>query len=412
VRRVALALLALALVPASAQAGTYDVQLCGEGFTARNDSPATLATTASCPAGVTVAVRPGPLGPPPGASAAWTLTAPAGTTLKALRVRRNLVKDDRTYDVAVVTGEGGVLESCPFGDDCSYEGTLTYRPAATRSIAFRVGCAAAAPLCPNSPVSFAVTEATATIDDREPPVLVETGWQHTAEVVAQDASGVRNIAGREQACSFTRLPPCPERVAAALDLPDGVHTVSVTATDAAGQSRTAPVTVRVDRVAPESPIGLSVTPGFVYAWTNPAGMAPIVAAHLSDGTVVRGEGISQLQAARGDLGVWLEDAAGNADPETAVRLGPVRPIALDRPVLQTTPQLRVTRTSRSGRTLTVRGTAQARVTATLTRFGKTVRGSARPRSGRWTLKLRVARRGTYRLTVRSGGVTVRKRVRL
>ena len=90
----------------------------------------------------------------------------------------------------------------------------------------------------------------------------------------------------------------------------------------------------------------------------------------------------------------------------------MRPIALNRPVLQTTPQLRVTRTSRSGRTLTVRGTAQARVTATLTRFGKTVRGSARPRNGRWTLKLRVARRGTYRLTVRSGGVTVRRLVRL
>ena len=406
-----MALIALAFAP-PAYAGTYDVQLCGEGFTARNDSPGTLTTTASCPAGVTVAVRPGALGPAPGASAAWTLTAPAGTTLRALRVRRTLVKDDRTYDVAVVTGEGGLLESCPFGDECANEGTRTYRPAATRSIAFRVGCAAAAPLCPNSPASLAVTEATATIDDPEPPVLVDTGWQRTAEVVAQDASGVRNIAGRDQACSFTRLPPCPARVAAALDLPDGVHTVSVTATDAAGQSRTAPVTVRVDRVAPESPIGLSVKPGFVYTWTNPVGMAPIAAAHLSDGTVVRGEGISQLQATRGDLGVWLEDAAGNADPETAVRLGPVRPIALDRPVLQTTPQLRVTRTSRSGRTLTMRGTAQARVTATLTRFGKTVRGSARPRNGRWTLKLRVARRGTYRLTVRSGGVTVRRLVRL
>jgi hypothetical protein len=391
-----------------AHAGTYDVQLCGDSFTARNDHPATLATTAGCP--LTVAVRPGALGPPPGASAAWTLTAPPGTTLNALRVRREIVKNDRTYDVAVHTGEGSVLESCPFGDECETEGTRTYRPTATRSIAFRVGCAAAAPLCPNAPVSLAITEATATIEDSEPPVFVDTGWQHTAEVVGQDASGVRNIAGREQACSFTRLPPCPGRAAAALDLPDGVHTVSVTAADAAGQSRTAPVTVRVDRVAPAAPIGLSVAPGFVYTWTNPASMAPIVAAHLSDGTVVRGEGITQLRAARGDLGVWLEDAAGNADPETAVRLGPVRPIALGGPVLQT--GLRITRTRRSGRTLTLRGTAEGRVTASLTRFGKTVRRSARPRHGRWTLTLRVARRGTYRLTVRSSGVTVRRRVRL
>jgi hypothetical protein len=126
--------------------------------------------------------------------------------------------------------------------------------------------------------------------------------------------------------------------------------------------------------------------------------------------VVRGEEITQVRAARGDLGVWLEDAAGNADPETAARPGPVRPIGLDRPVLQT--ELRVTRTRRSGRTLTLHGTAQARVTASLTRFGKTVRGSARPRNGRWTLKLRVARRGTYRLTVRSSEVTVRRLVRL
>jgi hypothetical protein len=266
--------------------------------------------------------------------------------------------------------------------------------------------------CARTPPCPAVTEATATIDDTEPPTLTGFGWQRTAEVLAEDASGIRSVAGRDQACSFTRLPPCPGQVRASLDLPDGVHTVSVTATDAAGQSRTAPVTVRVDRVAPESPIGLSVAPGFVYTWTNPAGMAPIVAAHLSDGTVVRGEGISQLSAARGDLGLWLEDAAGNADPQTAVTMGPVRPIALDRPVFQTTPQVRVTRTSRSGRTLTVRGTARARVTASLTRFGKTVRGSARPRNGQWTLKLRVARRGTYRLTVRSGGVTVRRLVRL
>ncbi len=411
-----MALIALALAP-PAHAGTYDVQLCAEGFTARNDSPSTLTTTATCPSGLSVAVRPGALGPAPGASAAWTLTAPAGTTLRALRVRRSLVKDDRNYDVAVQTGEGTVLESCPFGDECTTEGTRTYRPSATRSIAFRVGCAAAAPLCPNATAQIAVSEATATIDDPEPPVVkgASAGWQRTADVLAEDASGIRNVAGRDQPCSFTRLPPCPDRVLAPLDVADGVHTVSVTATDAAGQSRTAPVTIRVDRVAPEAPQGLSVTPGpngYVYAWTNPVGMAPIAAAHLSDGTVVRGEGITQAQATSGDLSVWLEDAAGNADPASAVRIAAVRPIALNPPVLQTPPRLQITRTTRSGRTLTLRGTAQARVTASLTRFGKTVRGAARVRNGRWTLRLRVAKRGTYRLTVRSNGVTVRRLVRL
>ena len=126
-------------------------------------------------------------------------------------MRRKLVKDDRNYDVAVQTGEGTVLESCPFGDECTNEGTRTYRPAATRSIAFRVGCAAAAPLCPNSPASLAVTEATATIDDPEPPVVDRSlaGWQRTAEVLAEDASGIRSVAGRDQAVQLHAAPAVP-----------------------------------------------------------------------------------------------------------------------------------------------------------------------------------------------------------
>ncbi len=387
-------------------AGTYDVNLCADGFTARNDNAALLTTSMTCPApGLFAGVRPGAAGPPAGATAGWTVSAPAGTTLRRLVVRRSFGKEDAGYEVAVRTREGTILDLCPLGCP-SAPATVTYTPLRTQSVAFTVACITG---CANAPAWLAIHGATATIEDPNPPtVTVEAGaWQRTAEVAvtAEDASGIRT-----EGCDFTRLPPCPGRVRTMLklDVADGVHALTAGATDAAGNTTSAPFTLKLDRVAPAAPGDLAVQDG-VYTWRNPDSAAPIVAAHFSDGTVVRGEGIERAQVANPDLSVWLEDAAGNVDAANAARRARPRVIAVQPPVLQ--PVLAITRTVRSGRALTVRGTASGRVTATLTRLRKTVRRSARPRNGRWTLKLRVAHRGTYTLTVRSDGATVRKRVR-
>jgi hypothetical protein len=182
--------------------------------------------------------------------------------------------------------------------------------------------------------------------------------------------------------------------------------------------------LRVDRRAPGPPVGLTIQQRedgtYVYAWSNPdpQGTAPIVAAHLSDGTVVRGAGIERLEAQTGDGRVWLEDEAGNADPANAAGPGGSSAVGTQRPILRTSgPSLKVLRPRRSGRVLVVRGTVvgSARVKATLTRGRHVVRASAKPRNGRWTIRIRLTpalrRAGTNVLTVRYGDLTVRQRLR-
>src|SRR5262249_34334793 len=128
--------------------------------------------------------------------------------------------------------------------------------------------------------------------------------------------------------------PCPGAAAATVtpDLPDGLHTLTAVATDAAGQTQTSSTTtLKLDRVAPAAPLALTVErqpdDSFLYSWHNPdqAGAAPIAAVHLSDGTVIRGTNLQQAQASSGNLSVWLEDEAGNADAASAASATPTQP---------------------------------------------------------------------------------------
>ena len=140
-------------------------------------------------------------------------------------------------------------------------------------------------------------------------------------------SGTQSAGSKALACDFRHLQPCPETGAGtfALDVADGSHVLTALATDAAGQVATSALgTLKLDRQPPAAPEGLSVQPSgtgrYVYTWRNPdqGAMAPIVAAHLSDGTVVKGSGITQLESASPVERIYLEDEAGNADPATAV----------------------------------------------------------------------------------------------
>jgi hypothetical protein len=165
---------------------------------------------------------------------------------------------------------------------------------------------------------------------------------------------------------YVRLQPCPlERAGAwsvdTAKLPDGARAVTVEATDAGGAAARAVATARVDNTAPATPAGASVVGGsgwraangFTLGWTNPAGQhAPIARARYRaclvggdrcvDGERVgagvdRTDPIALPQAGEWDARVWLEDAAGNADPASAtaalrLRLDPDPPLLSFLPV--------------------------------------------------------------------------------
>jgi hypothetical protein len=440
-----LVLLFLAVLAPSARAGTYDVTLCADpaatGFTAHVDDANTLTATATCPAtGLYVGVVPGLSWPAAGATAAWTLTAPPGTTFRSLSVERTLERSVPAYEVAVVTDEGLTIDGCLSGT-CNNTGAQTYDGA--RAYAFRVRCDAAT-ACANSPgaakASLLVRKASATVEDAQPPTVALTapgGWLRAVPpiaVSATDNTGVRTVvmrdggqtlATRNEACDFRHLQPCATTVSASFTPPlsDGAHSLTAIATDAAGEATTSvPVTVKIDSSAPGAPLDLAIQKApdgrFVYTWRNPdQARSPIVAAHLSDGTVVKGANLTSVTAGASDLKVYLEDEAGNADPATAVGSSYTPPVAIgvQKPILRpaggASAKLRISSAKRSGNRVTVKGTiardVTARLTATLARGKRSVKATVKPRGGRFTVRLKMTsplrRRGTNTLTVRFGG---------
>ncbi len=266
-------------------------------------------------------------------------------------------------------------------------------------------------------------------------------WQRTPAVTvsATDASGVASLTLKSGdktlgtvalACDYRHLQPCPGTGSATItaDLPDGTYPLTAQATDAAGQSSSAPYgTLMLDRIAPASPTGLTVRAigngMYAYSWTNPdqGQAAPIAAARLSDGTVVRGANLQQLESASPVERVHLEDAAGNADPATAVGVSTSTPLQLKRPVLQsaTAPKIKVSSAKRQGTRLVVKGTvanaSTSRVTVTVTRGKRSARKSATLSKGRFTVRVALSsalrRKGTVTLTVRNGTAKATKRLR-
>ncbi len=120
---------------------------------------------------------------------------------------------------------------------------------------------------------------------------------------------------------------------------------------------------------------------------------------------------SDSTASSGDLKVWLEDAAGNADSANAASFtaSATTPLGFQKPILQTTApsaKLKVAKVKRSGRTLTVSGTITKAATGkvSVTAAGKT--RSAKPKRGRFSVKVPLSsknRKGKLAVTVRYGG---------
>ncbi len=160
----------------------------------------------------------------------------------------------------------------------------------------------------------------------------------------QSPSSCTVVAGR-----YARLQPCPAGRAGewTLDtsrLPDGARGLELRATDAGGTTVRKTYAVSVDNHAPAAARDVATTGGdgwrrangFELSWTNPGGQhAPIVRARwracaagaLAAAGCVEGERADSGLTTSGpltlpspgewDIQLWLEDAAGNSDPETA-----------------------------------------------------------------------------------------------
>jgi hypothetical protein len=167
------------------------------------------------------------------------------------------------------------------------------------------------------------------------------------ETLLQSPSNCTIVAGR-----YARFQPCPtarngEWTVDTSRLPDGVRGLELRASDVGGATVQRTYTVNVDNHAPATPRDIGLRDGegwrrtnrFELDWINPGGQhAPVARAHwqacpASPATLTAGTGcvngerlgagvtssgpIALPVAGEWDLRAWLEDAAGNGDPETA-----------------------------------------------------------------------------------------------
>jgi hypothetical protein len=150
--------------------------------------------------------------------------------------------------------------------------------------------------------------------------------------------------------AWTRVKPCPNDYSATIPvdlsrLSDGAHQARVVAYDAAGQATGGqPFSVLVDNSAPGTPSSAGVEGGegwrrhndFDVHWENPIEQfAPIGAVHWrlcpitggscasgrrAGGDITRLDDLAASSPGENDLAIWLEDAAGNQDPDRARHL--------------------------------------------------------------------------------------------
>ena len=407
IRTLAVTVLAIAgfaaVQAAPAGAAAYIVHDCQSGFASAGSfaadvsNGATLASTSQCPSqgallsGMAAYVQANGATSTVGDGAGWTFTAPAGTTIRGLAVRRNLGTRNQNSWTAAITAdsaEGGVsiLDGCLPGGTCTHSNTglqSWVTASDTTSVSFGVTCSRAT--CSSrtdGPQAWvAIYGADVTIDDPAAPAvslvgaLASPGWHRGSEPIVvntADVSGVQSVgvkqgattlAARTQGCDFSLARPCPDAAASfSLDsgqLPEGVYPVTGFAVDAASQIGTSTATVlHIDRTAPATPSAAQLTanPDGTYSasWTNPdqGAAAPIAGVHyqvcdttLSCGadTFVAGGRIASLGALRlpsgpHSLRLWLQDEAGNADDRNAASLAFVGPAGPDSGVAEGSPR--------------------------------------------------------------------------
>jgi hypothetical protein len=320
----------------------------------------------------------------PGAAGGWTFNAPPGTSIVSGAFYAWADAHDG-WQAAIFRLGGGASGSswlnCPGGDGCQanpgnqWVGGPGYNASAavahlrcnrsttcTRSAALQVDGSASVALQDDVQPSLALTGAGASGDwvAGTPPVIID----------ATDNTGIRDTlllidGGQRRAvphgCDYRQPVPCSNQ-RTALDapttiFPDGRHTLTVQAIDAAGNTGAASRQLLIDNTAPSTPQGVDVVGGVGWGaqatrrvrWTNPQQrFAPITAARYrlcpaeadsSDPDVSAkartacvngqqpGRDVSEIPELElptpgvWTLRLWLVDAAGNADPDSATVIG-------------------------------------------------------------------------------------------
>ena len=384
-----------------AHAGTYDVLACSAapGGSAASWSlvrtDASIASTTSCTApgnpdaGLGLYTVPdNNLLSAPGAYASWQFNAPAGTTIDGVTADYEVVRRDQHawwggwgIGSALIPGQACLLNSavldCTIGTNPG--STAWIKTTGATNVNVVVGCSQAGDpwQCTHgwahglfgSQMAVIVRSAAVRVNDGSSPTLTVTGGGLTGgagtvrgtESVnyrASDNVGIKGVSfaidGVDRgsvltSCDYTQRVPCPNVSGASQSfdsslLSDGPHTLSVTATDTANNSKTAAAsTFTVDNSAPAAPTNLQVvegelwrsSPSYSLRWTNPGGqVSPIARAYYQLCPVADPDRCEEVQTqsateisslsgvrvpGEGDwlLRVYLEDAVGNVRPANA-----------------------------------------------------------------------------------------------
>jgi hypothetical protein len=328
-------------------------------------------------------------GAPPATSAGWSFTAPPDTAIVGLEYERYIghIYDSNNYwapalraDGTPVAGESCLdtienSETCFVGgppDEGGEPGIVTGLSA--HELALSIRCEApSGQECITGSTRYqawaAMYGARVTLSDTTPPTLgtpsgalwepgVADGYHKGTESLAVSAEdvggGVQSIAlaadghalqTYNASCNFTYAQPCPLTTGPqtftlpTASLAEGTHTLTIVATDAAGnQSTIASKQITVANDPPPPPTGLAATPTqpdgttFTVTWTDPsAQVAPITSATYqvcptnepqtcSTPATAPAEGPASVSVpgpGTWRLTVWLTNAAANSNPANA-----------------------------------------------------------------------------------------------
>jgi hypothetical protein len=325
----------------------------------------------------------------PGTSAGWTFIAPAGTTIAAINYERYIghqfdgfndwspalrsdgtivpgetcldsVENSETCFVGGPPGEGGepgvitglsahqlslgILCQAPAGDECvtgatqhkvwaaMYGATVTLNDPTTPTLSAPSG----ALWGPGEAGGFHKGAESVTISAQD------IGGGVQSIVLAADGQPVETY---NASCNFTFAKPCPLSTGAqTLTLPttsltDGAHTVTLVATDAAGnRSTVVSEQITVANNPPPPPTGLTAlatqtgSSTFTVSWSDPSGQPVPITGAIYEVCPATGSGACSAPVAapaagpatvtvpgpgNWDLAVWLINAAGNGTPANA-----------------------------------------------------------------------------------------------